>query len=199
MRHLYEEAMKYELPLEVGERGSCRIVRKTVTEEEASLGRMRAAFHPGGRYTPAGTYWGLLINGNLVMSDTPDERHDHLESVYRAKGHCLVNGLGLGMVAGIMLENPRVELVTVVEINENVIDLVEPHYSAKYGSHVEIVHCDALTYQPPKGIRYGAVWHDIWGDICPDNLPQMHTLHRRYGRRSDWQGSWCRALCERYR
>ena len=89
------------------------------------------------------------------------------------------------------------ERVTVVEVNQDVIDLVGPHYSALYGAHhVEIVHGDALTYQPPKKVRYGAVWHDIWANICPDNLPEMHKLHRRYGRRSDWQGSWSRHLCE---
>ena len=34
--------------------------------------------------------------------------------------------------------------------------------------------------------------HDIWDDICLDNLETMATLHRKYGRRCDWQGSWKR-------
>jgi hypothetical protein len=34
------------------------------------------------------------------------------------------------------------------------------------------------------------VWHDIWLDLCTDNLEGMGKLHRKYGRRTDWQGSW---------
>jgi hypothetical protein len=30
-------------------------------------------------------------------------------------------------------------------------------------------------------------------------LVEMRSLHRRYGSRCDWQGSWCRRECERAR
>lgn len=43
------------------------------------------------------------------------------------------------------------------------------------------------------------VWHDVWDYIDANNLTQMHALHRKYGRRADWQGSWCRDQCERQR
>jgi spermidine synthase len=138
------------------------------------------------------------------MSDTPAEQDDHREFVQRARGRILINGLGLGMVLQACLERRKwqsdeyaVEHATVVEISPAVIALVAPHYQARYGDRLTIVQADALTWQPPKGERYAAVWHDIWPDICTDNLPQMHTLHRRYGRRADWQGSWARWICER--
>ena len=55
---------------------------------------------------------------------------------------------------------------------------------------------DALQFMP-RGMKFTVVWHDIWNHICSDNLPDMHKLHRKYGRRTDWQGSWARHLCER--
>ena len=104
MTNLYKDLMNYELPLEAGEQGSCRIERKVTTEEDARRELLRAAISSNGRYTPAGTYWSLWINDCLVMSDTPDERRDLFEPIFQAKGHCMVNGLGLGVVAGIILE-----------------------------------------------------------------------------------------------
>jgi hypothetical protein len=32
-----------------------------------------------------------------------------------------------------------------------------------------------------------------------DNLEDMHKLHRRFGRRADWQGSWGRSFLEHVR
>jgi len=85
--------------------------------------------------------------------------------------------------------------VTVVEKSKDVISLVAKHY---LGDHrVTIVNADAYLYKPPKGVKYDAVWHDIWDNICGDNLPEMTRLHRKYGKRADWQGSWCRSLCRR--
>jgi spermidine synthase len=113
-------------------------------------------------------------------------------AVSAAQGHVLFNGLGLGMVLQACMEKEKVEKATVIELSQDVIDLVAPHYKAMYGDRVDIIKADAMAWSPPKGTRYGMVWHDIWTYICGDNYEQMKTLHRRYGSRSDWQGSWCR-------
>jgi hypothetical protein len=151
-------------------------------------------FQPWGcRRVPPGTYTRLTRGGTLVMTDTPDEMKDHLSIVKHATGSVLINGLGLGMVLKNILIRNMVTNVTVIEIDQDLIDLVGPHYEDE---RISIVCADALTYKPPKGKRYNAVWHDIWDDICTDNLEQMKYLHRKYGQYSDWQGSWCRGLCE---
>jgi len=148
-----------------------------------------------GRYVPPGTYTRLTRGGTLVMTDTPDEMRDHLPIViHAAYGSVLINGLGLGMVLKNVLLRKEITDVTVIEIDYDLIDLVGPHYTDDH--RVQIIGTDALTYKPPKGKRYNAVWHDIWDDICIDNLEAMKYLHRKYGRRTDWQGSWCRGLCE---
>lgn len=130
------------------------------------------------------------------MSDTHAEKADHLTAVRNAKGIVLINGLGIGMVLNAVLLKPEVEKAFVVEKSADVIALSGKHYEKKFGDRVQIIQDDALQFQPPKGIKFGVVWHDIWDYICSDNLEQMKQLHRRYGRRAEWQGSWCRELCE---
>ena len=133
------------------------------------------------------------------MSDTPDEIKDHLAFIYRAHGICLINGLGLDMAATAALRKPNVAHVYVVEQSADVISLVAPTYKKNYSDRLTVLHGDALTDKWPelRGVRFDAVWHDIWDTICGDNLPEMTKLHRRYARRCNWQGSWARALCRR--
>ena len=152
-----------------------------------------------GRGVPEGNYTKLQRKGawDVTMSDTPDEYHDHFEPIHQATGHVLLNGLGLGCVLQCCAEKEGVTKITVIERSEDVIALVAPHYQAKYGDKIEIIQADAFEYKPPKGVRYNVVWHDIWDNLCEDNLPEMHRLHRKYGRRTDWQGSWGRAQTER--
>ena len=130
------------------------------------------------------------------MSDTPAEMRDHSYAVRMAKGSCLINGLGIGLVLKNILLKSEVTDVTVVEISQELIDIVAPHYQDE---RAVFICASAFDYKPPKGKRYQMVWHDIWDDICADNLPEMTRLHRKYGRRADWQNSWCKAECMRGR
>lgn len=179
-----------------GEAGEWRVERFEVTEEQAKRFNLGLLFGGGGnRQVKPGNYTRLMYGKayDPVMSDTPAERRDHIPLILEAKGHVLINGLGLGMCVQACLNHPDVERVTVIEIAPDVISLVGPHYLERFGAdRLEIIEHDALTYMPPKGMRYGAVWHDIWPEICADNWPTMGTLHRKYGRRTDWQGSWVR-------
>jgi hypothetical protein len=171
--------------------GSWRVERFKADEIGSLLYAMK------GRGMPAGEeYTRLMRGGTLVMSDTPAEMRDHYGAVINARGSCLINGLGIGMLLQAIIKKTEVTDITVVELSEEVIQMVAPHY---LDPRVTIVHSDAMEYKPPIGKRYQMVWHDIWDNICSDNLPQMHKLHRKYGKRSDWQGSWCRSQCERQR
>lgn len=177
-----------------GQRGSWTVKRFSVSEEDARRTIMRAAMKGRG-YVPPGSYTKLCHeHRGIVMSDTPDERLDHLDVVMRAKGHVLINGLGLGMVLNAILKRPDVTEVTVVEIDPDVVALVSPAYS---DARVHIITANAFDYRPPKDFRYGAVWHDIWDNICGDNLPEMTRLKRKYGRKTGWQGCWCEQECRR--
>jgi hypothetical protein len=168
-----------------GERGLWRVERFQITKTDAAI----AAFSYRARVPSPGTYTKLMHGRCLVMSDTPAEMRDHYAFVLAAKGHVLISGLGLGMVLGACLRRPDVETVTVLEIDADLIALVGPHYA---DSRVKIIRTDALLWNPPKGVRYGAVWHDIWTDICGDNKGDMKRLIKRYCRRAEWVGCWCK-------
>jgi hypothetical protein len=183
-----------------GTSGPWKISRFTITKQDASTYNLGMLFNGhGARQVAPGTYVRLSHETRgIVMSNTDAELRDHIEPWQKAKGHCLIMGLGLGMITSAVLRKKEVEQVTVVERDEHVITLVEPslrdHFSEK---GITIVQGDALTWHPPRGIRYGMVWHDIWDTICGDNKPEMSKLHRRYGKLSDWQGSWGKWEIER--
>ncbi len=140
-----------------------------------------------------------ILNTNNKMQYTQSEIRDHLSFIRVAKrygGHILINGLGLGVALTEILKSENIKNITVIEKSKDVINLVAPSF--QYDKRVNIINADAFTRKPPKGIRYTAVWHDIWDNIGGDNLPEMTKLHRKYGKRTDWQGSWAKELCKRH-
>ena len=186
---------KYKVNIPEGQSGPWSIEKFTVSKSDAEFDRIRAMV--SGRYVPEGTYTKLSRGRCVIMSDTPDEIRDHIGPIYEAEhagGNVLINGLGLGMVTSAILKFEKVDKVTVVEKSEDVISLVAPHIAHP---KLEVVNADAFEYKPPKGIRYSVVWHDIWDNLCADNLPEMSKLHRKYGRRCDWQGSWGKEYIKR--
>lgn len=181
----------YKVDLPEGTSGAVTIERFQV-ERNYHLKRMEMA----GRGTPVGEYTALRRNGSLWMSDTQAEWYDHIDAFYAMKrlgGRVLINGLGIGMVVKAALALPNVEHVDVVEIDEDVIKLVGPTYASE---RCTIHHADA--YEQTKlwkpGTRWTVAWHDIWLHMCEDNLSEMTKLHRSYGHRTDWQGSWARDI-----
>lgn len=156
-----------------------------------------SAFDYGGRAPPAGTYSRLMHHHAVVMSDTPAEWRDHL-GLFRQVGpgvNVLVHGLGLGCALNVLLADPSVT-VDVVELSQDVIDLVAPHFQPEVDEgRLTITQGDAFLWKPPRGKKWDVVWHDIWNDLCLDNLEQMTKLHRRFGRRTlGYQGSWGKEL-----
>ncbi len=168
---------------------------ETFEVPENSIGSLRLAWQ--GRPIKPGMYKSLKRGMTLVMSNTPAEIRDFVHIIRRAKGNILINGLGLGVLLTAILEKTEVKTVTVIEKSQDVINLVAPTFSSD--ERVTIICADAFEYQPPKGVRYDCVWHDIWDNICTDNIDEMSKLHRKYGKRCEYQDSWCRDLLKRTR
>jgi hypothetical protein len=160
-----------------------------------SLENLRLALR-GGRQTIPGWYTQLLIGGQLWMSDTDAEYRDHWPAINMIRKpetrNVLINGLGIGLVLKAALDLPHIHHVDVVENNADVIKLVAPHYESD--PRVTVHHADAYLINWPTGRVWDVVWHDIWEDLNVDNLPDMFRLHRRYGARAHWQGSWGKSL-----
>lgn len=177
-----------------GSKGVWTIDRFEVERE--SLERLRLQIH--GRGCPPGTYTRLRRNGYVVMSDTAAEVRDHFEPKIqmqrREAKRVLIHGLGLGMVLQQALRMDHVEHVDVVEIDPDVIELIGPHYTAMAGGRLHLHEGDAYTYKFPVGTTWDIAWHDIWDTLSQDNLELMATLHRRYGSKVGWQGSWGKAF-----
>lgn len=178
--------------IQPGDLRGLAVRRFTVSEEAAKLARLRSAFGFGSGSTliQAGEYTKLVVDGHLWMSDAPDEINDHYQPYRRARGHVLINGLGLGCLLRGVLLNAAVEHVDVVELDERVIEYIGGHF--RDDPRVTLHHGDAYQFSWPKGATWDVAWHDIWPSICEDNLEGMQRLHRRYGRRVGWQGSWKR-------
>ncbi|KKK67269.1 hypothetical protein LCGC14_2955740 [marine sediment metagenome] len=184
---------KYKVDVPVPQtRGDWMIAHFDVSREGSAL----AAFRDGGRAPCPGTYTGLEHRGQVIMSDTPAEICDHLLFIHQARGDVLITGLGLGVIVKACLAKDTVTSVTVIEKSPDVIAMVGPHYAC---ARFQIIEADALVWRPPRGLKWTCAWHDIWANICTDNLAEMTQLHRRYGRRVEFQGSWCKDLLLRRR
>jgi hypothetical protein len=164
------------------------------------LENLRLAMQPGNRGCQPGTYRRLDVDGRLWMSDTSAELRDHYSPVIQMEqtdGPVLIHGLGMGLVTAAAIRVGRD--VEVVEIDQRVIDCMGGWLStlaAHHGVQLTIHHDDAYTRKWPVGQEWAVVWHDIWADLCEDNLAEMATLHRRFGRRCQWQGSWGKTLLQ---
>lgn len=173
-----------------------------------------------GRWCPPGEYIRLMLPRDknqehmdddqcvddfwyTMMSDTADEANDHADVIHAAwsfGGRVLIHGLGLGCVLNAILASPLVEHVDVVEVNADVIALVGPYFQgAVDDGRLTIHHDSCLTKRWPPHTTWSVVWHDIWSMISEDNLLHDHraewgisyaTMHRKFGGRCWWQGSW---------
>lgn len=179
--------------------GQAQIKHFKIDAAAAAFTQMRAAA-TGGREEPIqeGAYCQLRVNNQLVMSDTDMEKNSNMRVVHQAKGHVLIAGLGIGLILLPILDNPEVLSVTVIEKSPDVVTLVEPHIrKASYqADKLKVVVADIFTWTPPKGQKWRTIYHDIWPDICTDNLSEMTQLHRKYARRKSgpdaYMDSWMR-------
>jgi spermidine synthase len=130
-----------------------------------------------------------------IMTDTPMERRSNLAFVRRAHGHVLIGGLGIGMVVKALDDKADVSSITVIEIEQEIIDLVLPDLQQSCLMPIEVICADINEWRPPKGIKYNAIYFDIWNDVNGDNYEEMKFLHRSWARRVDrtdkfFFGSW---------
>ncbi len=194
MAHITQLLQKTKIPEQ--KLGAWEIKKFTITKKSGDYFNMQQIFAGQmERGVKPGTYTKLINHETkiLMMSDTPAELTDHREAIYKANGHCLIAGLGLGIIAEACLRKKEVTKVTILEIDKEVIELVKPYLINIWGAErLEIIQCNALEWKPPKDIKYGMAWFDIWPSIDCENWDEYKLLHRRYGRKADWKGSWGR-------
>ena len=186
--------MKIEINVPDGISGEWKVESFVVSKQDSDFMKIRSIFQNGRGSLSEGKYKRLKRNGTVVMSNVPDEINDCLDFLYKAHGHILINGLGIGVLVKYLLEKDNVKSITIIEKSQDVIKLSAPTYLKD--NRVEIINSDSFIWNPPLGMRWNYVWHDIWDYITSDNLPEMHKLHRKYGKRCDYQESWCMRQCK---
>lgn len=186
--------MKIKINVPDGISGKYKVETFKVSKKDERFQKMRI-FSNRGRYVPVGSYKRLIRDETIIMSNTPDEIKDFMRFVHEAKGLILINGLGLGVLLKAILLKKEVKEITVIEKSKDVIKLIAPTYLKD--KRVNIINADCFEWIPPKGKKYDCVWHDIWDNICEDNLIEMSKLHRKFGRKTFYQDSWCKYECQR--
>jgi len=183
-----------------GKSGNCLIEHFTISEEEARFYEMRAIFNRDylGRNISPGNFCRLRVNGSLMTSDAGGERASVTDVCREASGNVLIAGLGLGMILCKIVPKDTVKKVTVVEISQDVINLVEQplrKYLGPESSKLEIILHDIWGLTPEH--KYDTIFFDIWGDYSGDTYEETKRLHRRFSKYLDrttkpYMDSWMR-------
>jgi hypothetical protein len=133
----------------------------------------RTAIMGGHRGKPvvydAPTTWHELTQGkdSRWMTDYPIEQMQiDQETVGIKSGAVLVGGLGLGYVATVLAKRPRITMVEVVELSQDVIDLVAPYVCADDQEAKAKIHfANADLHEHIPTLRPGSfdhAYYDIW-------------------------------------
>lgn len=94
------------------------------------------------------------------MSTTLQEIGQMAAPLKAARGHVLIGGLGLGAVAHLMLKQPKVKSVTVIEREPELIELVRPFID----KNIDVLQADLHEYVKTITHRkqYDFAFFDIW-------------------------------------
>lgn len=127
------------------------------------------------------SYIRLLHKGECVMSDTNMEKRTNMDFCINAYGDILIGGLGIGMIILAIQDNPEVKTITVIEKNQEVIDMIvsQLHFNEK----VNIICDDVFKWKPDPEMKYDMSYMDIWNWINKDVYEkEMKPLKRRYAK-----------------
>ena len=128
-----------------------------------------------------GKYIRLTHKGECVMSDTSMEQRTNLRFCSKAYCDIIIGGLGIGMIIMAIQDKPEVKSITVIEKNQEVIDIVASQLN--FNNKVKIIHADVFEWKPERGVKYDMAYMDIWNWINEDIYKkEMQPLKRRYAR-----------------
>lgn len=93
----------------------------------------------------------------------------------------VVGGLGIGMIIMAIQDKPEVKSITVIEKNQEVIDMVASQLD--FNEKVNIICADVFEWKPERGVKYDMAYMDIWNWINEDVYKkEMQPLKRKYAR-----------------
>lgn len=146
---------------------------------------------PLGFFRTAFRYPAITKGGREWMTVTPNEIRTMQTAVDAARGNVLVYGLGLGYFTYMAAVKDEVETLTVVDVDESVIELFKKHIWPQFpeaaSRKIIVLQQNAFANaEQSHFLRYGQpydlVFTDLWHDVG-DGLPlyrRMRDLQDRY-------------------
>ncbi|WP_239094011.1 hypothetical protein [Bacillus sp. B15-48] len=111
----------------------------------------------------------ILEKERIWMTITPNEIETMREPVEQAVGNVLTFGLGLGYYAYMVSEKESVESVTIVDNNQEIIDLFQQYILPQFKNKqkVTVIKADAFKYAETDMAhgKYDFVFTDLWHDV----------------------------------
>ena len=137
-------------------------------QEDSRIGYFRNKF----------SYLALTQGNNIWMSLNPNEIETMKPFISKGKGNVLVLGLGMGYVPYMLSLKNRVKSITIVEKDQNIIDLFNTFIWPKFANKqkIKIIKDDAIQYlkrQKHEACDY--IFADLWHNP-EDGLPLFVEL-----------------------
>lgn len=155
-----------------------------VTNIDAKWFNLRNCSNPIS-FISSGKYVKLIIDGKLVMSDTPYEMNTNQKFIYKAHGNVLIGGLGIGLLTKNLIpkiESGKINHISIWEKNINLINLwnTAGQYLPVHDK-ISIFNYDVFDYQKVrsqlKGV-FDSVYMDIWTNLDENAYAQMKHFRR---------------------
>lgn len=170
-----------------GESGDYKVEQCTTTTGEPSwLNYANYRNIADGDYTVLYRKFG--DNWLNIMQDTEQEYSEHDWLVERMSGDVLLGGLGIGMIHIPLLDSDDVTSVTIIEKEQDVIDLVWEHCAKD--DRFTIIHADINTWEIPEESSWDVVWLDTWLTHEETVDDYSSRMRERFGPYSDNVGGW---------
>ncbi len=126
-------------------------------QENSQIGYFRDKF----------SYLALTEGNNIWMSLNPNEIETMKPFINKGKGNVLVLGLGMGYVPFMLSLKNCVKSITIIERDQNIIDLFNEFLWPKFVNKekIKIIKDDAINYvKKQKEATYDYIFADLWHD-----------------------------------
>ena len=136
---------------------------QTFAYDEISVTKDYKEYSAIGYFKKPFSYLALCEGNNIWMSLNPNEIETMKPFINKGQGNVLVLGLGMGYVPFMMSLNDDVKHITIVEKDQNIINLFNnllfPHFVNK--NKITIIKDDAIKYVG-KNNKYDYIFADLW-------------------------------------
>lgn len=172
LKALTENPYFRDIKLDAVDSGTVKYEKMTIKKRtlmsmnfHQQLGKYLFHYHPIG-YFETDVDLPVLVEGSKVwMSPAVSEIKSMGDGIEKGHGKCLTMGLGIGVLPYLWLLKDEVESVTVVEFNQDVIDLFEKYIRPQFRTDkkLDIIHGDAFDFYNEEFLnRFDYVYADFW-------------------------------------